>query len=128
VSPIFLTVAEVLQIHRDQIGRYGGRIGVRDLKLLQSAVAAPQAGVREGYLHADLFEMASAYLFHIARNHPFVDGNKRTAAVTAIVFLALNAVALEAPPAAFEPLIVDVAAGKRTRPEIAQFLRTHSAN
>ncbi len=76
----FLTLDEVIEIHRDMIERYGGSFGIRDEGLLESAVAMPQAGFGEQYLHADVFEMAAAYLFHIVRNHPFVDGNKRTGA------------------------------------------------
>jgi death-on-curing protein len=80
MPPVFLNLAEVLEIHRDQIERYGGQPGIRDLDLLQSALAMPAAGFGDRYLHEDLLEMAAAYLFHIARNHPFVDGNKRTVA------------------------------------------------
>ena len=81
MNPIFLSLAEVLEIHRDQIERYGGDPGIRDLDLLQSALAIPAAGFGGQYLHNDLYEMAAAYLFHITQNHPFVDGNKRTGAV-----------------------------------------------
>ncbi|MGQ9532461.1 MAG: type II toxin-antitoxin system death-on-curing family toxin [Desulfotomaculales bacterium] len=70
----FLTLAEVVEIHRDQIERYGGRPGIRDLALLQSALAMPEASWQGEYLHADLYEMAAAYAFHICRNHPFVRG------------------------------------------------------
>ena len=90
MAPVFLNLAEVLEIHRDQIERYGGQAGIRDLGLLQSALAMPAAGFGGRYLHEDLLEMAAVYLFHIARNHPFVDGNKRTGAVAALVFLSLN--------------------------------------
>ena len=85
MNPVFLELHEILEIHRDQIERYGGDPGVRDLELLKSAVAMPMAGVREKYLHGDLFEMAAAYLYHIVQNHPFVDGNKRTGLVAALV-------------------------------------------
>ena len=125
MQPLFLTLEEVLEIHRNQIDLYGGGAGVRDLGLLQSALAAPQAGIRSGYLHADLMEMASAYLYHIVRNHPFVDGNKRTGALAAVVFLAMNGVELNAPLDAFESLVVAVAAGKATRAQVAEFLRKH---
>jgi len=73
VEPIFLTLDEILAIHRDQIERYGGAYGVRDMGLLQSAVAMPSAAAYGQYLHTDLCEMAAAYLFHIAQNHAFVD-------------------------------------------------------
>ena len=70
MTPEFLSLAEALEIHRDQIERYGGNTGIRDLGLLQSALAMPAAGFGERYLHTDLFEMAAAYLFHIVQNHP----------------------------------------------------------
>ncbi len=95
-EPIFLGLEEIIEIHRDQIERYGGYLGIRDIELLQSAVAMPAAGFGEDYLHADIHEMAAAYLFHIVRNHPFVDGNKRTAAVVAVVFLTMNGIELYA--------------------------------
>lgn len=76
------------EIHQDQIVRYGGQPGTRDLVLLNSALAMPAATFGDVYLHTSLFEMAAAYLFHLVQNHPFNDGNKRTGAVTAIIFLA----------------------------------------
>jgi len=95
-NPIFLSLGEVLEIHRDQIDRYGGHPGIRDIGLLQSALAMPAAGFGGRFLHTDLFEMAAAYLFHITQNHPFVDGNKRTGAVASLVFLSLNGVEIKA--------------------------------
>jgi death on curing protein len=79
MTPRFLDLVEVLEIHESRIELYGGRPGVRDLGLLQSALAQPSAGFGGEYLHGNLYEMAAAYLFHVSRNHPFVDGNKRTA-------------------------------------------------
>lgn len=79
MMPRFLNLLESLEIHQSRIELYGGTDGVRDLGLLQSALAQPSAGFDGEFLHKDLFEMAAAYLFHIVRNHPFVDGNKRTA-------------------------------------------------
>ncbi len=122
---VFLTLEEVLAIHREQIDLYGGRGGVRDLGLLQSALAAPQAGTISGYLHGDLSDMASAYVYHIVRNHPFVDGNKRTGALAAVVFLALNGTGLDAPLGDFEKLVRGVAAGTVPRARVAEFLREH---
>jgi len=109
MTPDFLSFAEVLEIHRDQIERYGGKTGIRDLGLLQSALAMPAAGFGGRYLHGDLFEMAAAYLFHIVRNHPFVDGNKRTGAVAALVFLSLNGMEIEASEDIFEQTVRAVA-------------------
>jgi death-on-curing protein len=126
VTPIFLSLAEVLEIHRDQIGRYGGHPGIRDLGLLQSALAMPAAGFGGKYLHSDLIEMSAAYLFHIMQNHPFIDGNKRTGTVAAIVFLSLNGIELEADEAQLEKLVFDVAQGKAGKNTIADFLRKNS--
>jgi death-on-curing family protein len=87
VSPILLSLNEVVEIHRDVIERYGGSSGIRDMGLLQSAVAVPQASFGGEYLHTGLFEMAAAFLFHLVQNHPFLDGNKRTGAMAAFTFL-----------------------------------------
>jgi death on curing protein len=88
--PVFLTLDEVLALHADQIDRYGGSIGIRDLGLLASAIGMPSSTFGGQFLHETLPEMAAAYLFHIAKNHPFVDGNKRTALATALGFLWMN--------------------------------------
>ena len=84
MSPDFLTLEEVLEIHDDQINRYGGASGIRDFGLLESALAQPQTIFGGSLLHTDLFEMAAAYFFHIIQNHPFMDGNKRVGAVTGL--------------------------------------------
>jgi death-on-curing protein len=128
VAPTFLELAEVVEIHRDQIARYGGAEGIRDLGLLQSALAMPAAGARGEYFHDDLFAMAAAYLFHIVKNHPFVDGNKRVGAVAALVFLDLNGIELRAPEDDFEALVTSVADGRTAKTQIAQFLRDHATS
>src|SRR5438132_1458835 len=92
IEPIFLSVAEVLDIHSEQLDAYGGIDGIRDEGLLESAVMTPQASFGSEYLHQDIFEMAAAYGFHIAENQPFLDGNKRTALASALVFLDINGV------------------------------------
>ena len=79
MSITFLTLDEVVHIHREQIELHGGSDGVRDIGLLESAIAMPAAGFGDEYLHKDIHEMAAAYLFHIVQNHPFIDGNGRTA-------------------------------------------------
>lgn len=124
--PVFLQLGEVVQIHDDQIARYGGAPGMRDPGLLSSAVAAPRAGTEEGYLHADLFQMAAAYLFHIVRDHPFVDGNKRTGVVAAIVFLRMNDLRLEADQDDLEALVRRVASGSAGRDEVSHFFRCNT--
>jgi death on curing protein len=125
VSPVFLGLDEVLEFHQELVEIYGGSHGVRDLGLLQSALAMPQAGSGGEYFHADLFEMAAAYLFHIVKNHPFVDGNKRTGTVAALQFLDLNGIDITAPSAAFEKLILEVARGEADKSRIAEFFRRH---
>ena len=89
-EPYFLTLAEIVAIHSDQIARYGGRAGIRDMALLESATAQPSAGFGGHYFHRDLHEMAAAYAFHLCQNHPFFDGNKRVAIASALVFLRMN--------------------------------------
>jgi len=125
-EPPFLGLDEVSQINRDQIERYGGHPGIRDMELLKSAVAMPAAGVGGDYLHADIYEMAAAYLFHIVRNHPFVDGNKRTGAVGALVFLMMNGIELHAGEVSFEKMVRSVADGKMDKAGVTAFFRKHS--
>ena len=83
----FLTLEDVLELHEMQLESFGGATGIRDRGLLESAVMMPQASFGGDYVHAGVFEMAAAYAFHIAQNQPFVDGNKRTALASALVFL-----------------------------------------
>jgi death-on-curing protein len=123
----FLSLAEVLEIHRDQIVRYGGEPGTRDLGLLESALAMPAAAFGGGFLHTDIFEMAAAYLFHLVRNHPFIDGNKRVGAVAAIVFLALNGYEFNAPAGRLYDFVMALARGERTKADATIFLREHCA-
>ena len=126
MSPLFLDLEEVLAIHHDQITRSGGTAGIRDLGLLQSTLATPQAGVGKQYFHADLFEMAAAYLFHIVRNHPFVDGNKRTSVAAALVFLEMNGIEIRASDEALVKIVLAVAEGKLQKGALAEFFRRHT--
>lgn len=123
--PRFLTLSEVVEVHRDQIDRYGGSHGLRDEGLLEAAVQAPAAFFGGAFLHGDLIEMASAFLFSLAKNHPFVDGNKRTATAAALVFLALNGVKIRADEPTFSDLVIAVASGAATREEVVKLLREH---
>lgn len=123
MEPVFLELGEILLIHQDQLERYGGTLGIRDIGLLQSAAAMPRAGIAERYLHEDVFEMAAAYLYHIVRDHPFVDGNKRTGAVAALVFLAMNEVKIAVDEDELEKVVRSVAEGSSTKSEIAEFFR-----
>lgn len=115
-----------MEIHHDQITRYGGAEGIRDPGLLQSALAMPQAGAGTQYFHADLFEMAAAYLFHILRNHPFVDGNKRVGAVAALVFLEMNGIRIGVTDEALVKTVFAVAEGKLQKSALAEFFRRHT--
>lgn len=124
--PDYLSVEDVLALHADQIERYGGQYGVRDMGLLESAVAQPQAAFGGQTLHAFPFETAAAYLFHVVQNHPFLDGNKRTGAVAALVFLDLNGIEIEAPEGSLYDLTLAVATGQAGKAEIAQFFRAHA--
>jgi death-on-curing protein len=122
VSIRFLGLDEVLALHVDQIERYGGKEGVRDLGLLESAVAVAEASFGGDYLHATLPEMAAAYLFHIAQNHAFIDGNKRVAAAAMFMFLYLNDLELRCSEDELVELTLGVARGEITKAEVAVFV------
>lgn len=124
--PRFLTPEEVLAIHAHQIEHYGGKAGVREAGLFLSAVAAPEATFEGQLLHATLHEQAAAYLFHLARNHPFIDGNKRVALAAALVLLELNGVSIEAPDDDLYALVIGVATGRESKAAAAVFFEAHS--
>jgi death-on-curing protein len=100
-----------------------GSHGVRDPGLLASAIATAETSVGGVYLHPSLAEMAAAYLFHVARNHPFLDGNKRAALATALAFIWLNDRRLEADVDELTELVMGVAAGSVVKAEVAVFIR-----
>jgi death on curing protein len=127
-GPVFLRLDEAVEIHNDQIKRYGGLPGIRDLELLKSAIAMPSVGFGGAYLHTDIFEMAAAYLFHIVRNHPFIDGNKRTGAASAVVFLKMNGMELYTEEDTLVKLVFSVAEGKTDKAEIIKFIRKYTIN
>jgi death-on-curing protein len=124
--PEFLTLGDVLESHAQQIERYGGSDGIRDVGLLESAIAQPEAKFSGNYLHADIFEMAAAYLFHLVKNHPFVDGNKRIGLEAALVFLEINDLAVHATDEALVELTLSVARGEAGKPQVAEFFRANS--
>jgi death-on-curing protein len=125
-EPIFLTLDEVLEIHEQQIELYGGSYGLRDPGALESAVATPQATFGGEYLHTTIAEMAAAYLFHLAQNHPFIDGNKRVGANAAITFLLMNDVELTFSENALVELVLGVAQGQISKSQVAAFLVENS--
>jgi death-on-curing protein len=114
-DPFHLTVEIVREIHATAIAEFGGSTGVRELSLLESAVAAPQASIGGRSPYADLAEMAAAYLFYLCKNHPFVDGNKRAALGACLVFLRLNGLEPEDDSPAWEELTLAVAASEIDR-------------
>ena len=122
----FLTLDDLLAIHADQLERYGGRPGLRDAGLLEAAAAMPAAGFDGVPMHGTLFEKAAAYVFHITRNHPFIDGNKRTGIVAGLVFLELHGLVVEAPTEDLVRLVESVARGELAKSDIARWLQAHA--
>ena len=119
----FLTLAEVAKIHSDQIQHYGGSEGIRDMNLLSSAVAMPYASFSGRFLHSDLYEMAAAYAFHLCQNHPFVDGNKRTALASALVFLELNGITVSDPEGRLYDAMLSLASWDMGKEAFAKILK-----
>ncbi len=111
--------------HLEQLAEHGGGQGVRDMALLQSAMARPVNLANYG--EPDASALAAAYAFGVARNHPFVDGNKRTAAVVSETFLLLNGHQLFATDAELVVAFVALAAGELTEDEMADWFRLHLA-
>ncbi|MCA9408276.1 MAG: type II toxin-antitoxin system death-on-curing family toxin [Candidatus Omnitrophica bacterium] len=123
-EPLFLTLAEILEIHKNQIELYGGTAEVRDLGLLQSAISQPQMTFQNKYLHNDIYLQAAAYAFHISQNHPFADGNKRTALASALVFLELNGISLKDPKQKLLDAMLNIAEGKMDKEGFAKVLNS----
>jgi death-on-curing protein len=124
---LYLTLDEVHAIHARSIEDFGGSTGIRDHGLLDSALAMPSASFGGEDMHATLTEKAAAYAFHIAKNHPFLDGNKRTALAAALAFLHINGVHIEATDEEYVALGLGLAAGTVTKSEAAVFFASHSA-
>ncbi len=126
MAPIFLRLADVVRVHVDQVERYGGRPGIRDMGLLRSALDMPGASFGGEWLHRDLYEMAAAYAFHLSRNHPLFDGNKRTALACALVFLEINGVPIKDPEQRLYQAMVDIASGAIDKMGMAAVFRSLS--
>jgi death-on-curing protein len=123
-----LTSAAVLAVHAEVLAAHGGKPGLRDAALLESAVAAPQASVDGKPLIGDPIEIAAAYFFYLCRNHPFVDANKRTALAACLVFLDANGLLEGAAspaddPDAWEALVLEVAASRLDRARTTRRLK-----
>lgn len=119
---VWLTRELLLAVHDEQIAEHGGASGIRDMGLLESAIARPLN--RAGYGGADLAEIGALYALAIARNHPFVDGNKRTAFVALETFLILNGLALTADDAEATVMMLDMAAGTVSEAMFIEWVRT----
>lgn len=120
---VWMTQDILLAVHDEQIAEHGGGTGLRDAGLLASAIARPQHLVVYG--EPDAAQLAAAYAFGVACNHPFVDGNKRTAYVAAELFLALNGIALTADDAGATLTMLQLAAGDMSEEAYAGWLRQH---
>lgn len=127
MSTVFLTLDQVLRVHAHQIAVYGGSPGIRDVGLLESALAMPEAVAFGDDLHPTLHEKAAAYLFHLTKNHPFVDGNKRVGLAVCLTFLALNDVWVHTTEDELVALVLGTVSGERSKADIAVFLRAASA-
>lgn len=121
----YLSEAQILAIHDAVIDAHGGLRGVRDIELLRSAIAQPYASMFGQLLHPTLFDQGAAYLYHIARNHPFLDGNKRTATEACDVFLGIQGYTFQGDFAEYEELVVQVAQGNVTKQELAAFFQAN---
>lgn len=119
----FLTVEDILQIHENQITLYGGSRGVRDSGLLESAANSPNATFGGQLLNDDVASLAASYVFHLCQNHPFIDGNKRTALASALVFLDLNGFAIEDDEEHLYSMMMDVASGVIGKNKIVEILQ-----
>ena len=125
-EPAFLTTSEIIKYHQLLTRQFGGENGVRSHDLLESAIAMPSATFDGRYLHPTIPDMAAAYLYHLVKNHPFVDGNKRVGTMAAILFLSLNNYYLDATDEEFTKLVLQVAAGEKTLRGISFFFHRHA--
>jgi death on curing protein len=122
--PDFLSEADIRDLHQVAVEAGGGSGGVRDAGLLASAVATPQAGVGDRFLHTDIPAMAAAYLYHLIRNHPFVDGNKRVAMLACLTFLDLNSYQCLLVEAEWITLVMGIARGETTKEQAIKQMGT----
>jgi death on curing protein len=121
-TPNFPNLDEVLLLHADQIATFGGTAGVRDQGLLDSALAQPQATFGGELLHPTLADQAAAYLYHLSRNHPFIDGNKRTAFAVMDAFIEVNGYQLMLTDDEAYELTMQVAQGQMSKADLAGIL------
>ncbi|AHB49449.1 cytochrome C biogenesis protein CcmH [Hyphomicrobium nitrativorans NL23] len=120
-EPRWITKAQVVRIHAEQLATFGGPDGLRDEGMLESALGRPRN--KWAFGERDLAVLAAAYAFGLARNHPFVDGNKRAAFMAMMTFLRKNAIAFVPDPAEATVAIVDLAAGEIDEDGLARWIR-----
>lgn len=125
-EPVFLSIEDILSIHERMIEEFGGMPGIADRGLLESAVSMPTAGFAGEFLHKSLSAMAAAHLFHLCKNHPFFDGNKRVAVVAAEVFLNVNGMSLDVTNEELKELCLGVAAGETSKDQTVAFFEKHA--
>ncbi|MEH2174066.1 type II toxin-antitoxin system death-on-curing family toxin [Nostoc sp.] len=124
-TPRFLSISQVLDIHQDEINSFGGTSGIRDESLLDSALAQPQATFGGELLHPTIHEQAVAYLYHLAMNHPFIDGNKRTAFAVMDTFITLNGYSLNLSQEQAYNLVIQVVQKEISKEELSAFLKLY---
>lgn len=120
----FLPEAIAIAIHDDQVRLYGGMYGVRDAAALDAALHMPQAQFGGEFLHTTILAMAAAYGFHLCQNHPFIDGNKRTAGMVMFTFLQFNGFELTATETDYYSTMMAVASGQMDKEQLASWLQT----
>ncbi len=120
----FLQEAIILAIHEDQVRLYGGSYGIRDASGLDAAIHMPQAQFGGEFLHPTIFHMAAAYGFHLCQNHPFIDGNKRTAGMVMFTFLKVNGLEPIATEMDYYTTMMAVASGQMSKEQLAAWLQT----
>ncbi len=123
----FLPEELVTIIHSDLLQRYGGKAGIRDVALLQSPLAQPKVTVGRKFVHKSVFDKAAAYGFHLCKNHPFIDGNKRVAFVLMDIFLQRNGWEIAANEEDAYSLMIDLSSGNVSKTELSSWLKNHSA-
>ncbi|BBO03199.1 MULTISPECIES: type II toxin-antitoxin system death-on-curing family toxin [Bradyrhizobium] len=120
-EPFWLTRRIIIAIHHEQLAIHGGASGLRDEGMLESALDRPRN--KRSYQSADLPELAAAYAFGIARNHPFVDGNKRTSLLALYTFLGVNGIDFVVPEAEAAAIILSLAAGEVSEENLTRWIR-----
>jgi death on curing protein len=122
----FLDKETVLYFHSDQIKIYGGSYGIRDENLLESALARPKATLEGKYLHKNIFEKSAAYGYHLCKNHPFIDGNKRIALIAMVTLLYVNGYELKISEKEIYLLIMGIANNSISKKELTDYIKKNT--